>query len=188
MDEDLSRRRHEVFGQLLGLFQPGRCVDLGTGHGSFARQAATLGWQVTAVDARTERFPSDPQVVWVRADIRETDLSPYDVVLCLGLFYHLTLDDQLDLLQRASGRPMILDTHLDHGNHSHALSEQVSTRGFEGRYYREPGQLTSSWGNEMSFWPSLESFNRMLSEQGYTVMALEPWLMDDRTFFLALPH
>ena len=76
VDESISRRRHAVFGRLLGLFPPGTCVDLGTGHGSFARQAASLGWTVTAIDARTERFPVDERVTWVQADIRDVDLSP----------------------------------------------------------------------------------------------------------------
>ena len=36
----------------------------------------------------------------------------YDLIVNLGLFYHLTLDDQLFLLDRAAGTPMILDTHV----------------------------------------------------------------------------
>lgn len=187
VDEAVSRRRHEAFEKLLRLFTPGACVDLGTGHGSFARQAASLGWDVTAIDARTERFPVDGRVKWVQADVREVDLTVYDLVLCLGLFYHLTLDDQLDLLRRTSGRPLILDTHLDHGVHTHPLSEPVNIGGFEGRYYLEPGRLTSSWGNPESFWPTLSSFHHMLGENGFTVLTLEPWIMSDRTFFLALP-
>lgn len=186
-DQDMSRRRHEAFGLLLGLFPPGRCVDLGTGHGSFARQAASLGWSVTGVDARTQRFPEDERVTWLQADIREMDLEEYDVVLCLGLFYHLTIDDQLDLLRRASGRPLIIDTHLDHGSHAHPLSEPVTIGGFKGRMYHEPGHLTSSWGNQESFWPDLPSFHCMLEENDYRALTFEPWLFSDRTFFLALP-
>jgi len=187
-DEELSRRRHEAFRVLLGLFQAGRCVDLGAGHGSFAREAASLGWEVAAVDARTERFPADERVTWIQADVRTVDLMPYDLVLCLGLFYHLTLEDQLHLLHRAAGRPMILDTHLDHGSHTHPLSDVITFGEYQGRTYREPGHLTSSWGNAESFWPTLASFHKMLGESGFTVLTLEPWIMSDRTFFLALPN
>ena len=187
-DKAYSQRRHAVFGHLLGLFPPGTCVDLGAGHGSFARQAASLGWTVTAVDARIERFPVDERVTWVQSDIRDIDLAPYDLVLCLGLFYHLTLQDQLVLLQRASTSPMIIDTHLDHGTNPQPLSDNVQIDGYEGRMYQEPGRLTSSWLNPESFWPSLESFHRMLGRNGFnTVLTVEPWVTSNRTFFLALP-
>ncbi|WP_109471340.1 class I SAM-dependent methyltransferase [Ornithinimicrobium cavernae] len=182
-------KRRPIFINLLSLFPPGKLVDLGTGHGGFAVHAADLGWEVTAVDARSERWPKDDRVTWVKQDVREHDLSGYDLICCLGLFYHLTLPDQLDLLRRAAGRPMIIDTHLDHGSHKHPLSERVvEGDGYEGRYYREPGVLTSSWGNKHSFWPTLESFERMLLETGHgPLLPVQPWVTDDRTFFLVLP-
>jgi hypothetical protein len=141
------------------------------------------------VDVRADRWPEDDRVRWVKSDVRDVDLADFDVVLCLGLFYHLTVDDQLDLLARASGRLLILDTHLDHGDHQHELSDRVTTtEGYEGRLYQEPRALTSAWRNTESFWPTLESFHRMLREAGYTsVLTLEPWILGDRTFFLALP-
>lgn len=186
----VNTARHQAFRQLLALFSPGHLVDLGTGHGRFACAAADLGWEVTAVDARIDRFPDDPRPRWVEADVRTVDLAGYDLVACLGLFYHLDLDDQLDLLARAAGRPMILDTHLDHGTHEHELSEQRTPReGYTGRFYREPYALTSAVGNRASFWPTLPTFHRMLHEAGFvTVLTLEPWYLGDRTFFLALPQ
>jgi hypothetical protein len=187
-DQILSAHRHQAFRTLLQLFTPGKCVDLGTGHGSFATEAARLGWDVTAIDARTQRFPDDSRVTWERADIRQVDLTPYDLTICLGLFYHLTLEDQLDLLRRATGRPLILDTHLDHGTHTHPLSDRMTISGYEGRMYRESNRTTSSWGNPQSFWPTLDSFHRMLTAYGFVTLTWEPWLMGDRTFFLALPQ
>lgn len=186
----IRQLRDEAFGQVMGLLTPGSLVDLGAGHGRYSRLAADLGWQVTAVDARTERWPDDDRVRWVRSDVRDADLSGYDVVLCLGVFYHLTLTDQLGLLERAAGRPVVFDTHLDHGTHQHRLSARVTTSdGYEGRFYQEPRALTASWGNTASFWPTLASFHRMLQDVGYTaVLTLEPWILGDRTFFLALPR
>lgn len=189
MDDSPSVRRHQIFVNLLSLFEPRRMVDLGTGHGNYAVRAANLGWEVTAVDARSERMKKDPRVTWVQQDIREHDLDSYDLVCCLGLFYHLTVEDQLDFLRRAAGRPVIIDTHLDHGTHKHKLSERVvEGDGYEGRYYREPGALTSSWGNPRSFWPTLPTFERMLAETGHgPVLPVNPWVTGDRTFFLVLP-
>lgn len=183
------QRRRTLFADLLSPFPTGRLIDLGTGHGNFAVLAADLGWQVTAVDARMERWPQDDRVTWVHGDIREQKFEDFDVVACLGVFYHLTCADQEALLTACAGRPMIIDTHLDHGEHAHKLSERVSQGdGYEGRLYREPGALTSSWHNKHSFWPTLASFHTMLSRHGYsTVLTAEPWVTGDRTFFLALP-
>lgn len=74
------------------MFAPGRVVDLGTGHGGYPTLAADLGWKVTVVDARTERWPDPlpPEVDWVQADMREVDLGQFDLILCLSIFYHLT--------------------------------------------------------------------------------------------------
>ena len=102
--------------------------------------------------------------------------------------YHLTLDDQLDLLRRASGVPMILDTHINTGTHTHTVTETEQVGEYRGCWYTEPGQITSSWGNPRSFWPTLESHQRMLDEAGYhVVLAADPWYLPDRTFFLCLP-
>lgn len=182
--------RVDLFEQLLRLFKPGRMVDLGTGHGLFARRAADVGWEVTGVDARTERWPNDTRVRWVHEDVRTHDLSDYDLIACLGLFYHLTCADQLSFLSRCAGRPIILDTHLHHGRHKHAVSAPVvEGDGYEGVLYSEPGVTTSSWENPQSFWPTLPSFHRMLAESGYgTVLTVDPWRTRDRTFFVALPN
>lgn len=182
-------RRHEIFRQLLGMFPTGSLVDLGTGHGQFAVAAADLGWRVTGVDARNARWPDDNRITWVQEDIREHDLAPYDLVLCLGLFYHLTLDDQLAFLQRANTKPLIIDTHLANDTVPRRLSERVTTReGYEGRMYAEGRMLTASFRNRESFWPTPETFRRMLGDCGFsTVLTAEPWVIPDRTFFVALP-
>jgi len=183
-----AARRTEIFTRLLHLFPPGRIVDLGAGHGAFAHIAARAGWQVTAVDARTDRNTSGPGVTWVEADIRDFELADFDLIACLGLFYHLTLPDQIDLLARCRGTPMIIDTHIANGLSTHPLTEEVEQMGFTGRLYHEGTGLLSSWGNPQSFWPTPDSFLLMLDQAGYDlVVAVEPWYMPDRTFVLALP-
>jgi hypothetical protein len=186
--DPLGTRRFEIFDRVLRLFPPGRLVDLGTGHGKFAIRAATRGWTATGVDARSTRFPQDPRVTWIEQDIHKHDLSGYDLVLCLGLFYHLDLSGQLDLLARCEGKPLILDTHVANGRNEHVLSEEEQIDGYMGRWYSEPGLVTSSWENPRSFWPTPDSFYRLLREHGYpVVLATEPWYQPDRTFFVALP-
>jgi SAM-dependent methyltransferase len=186
--DPVGERRLEIFAQLLGLFNPGRLADLGAGHGLFSIMAAKAGWEVVAVDARTERNTEAAGVKWVESDVRDFSLEGFDLIACLGLFYHLTLEDQLDLLYRSQGRPMIIDTHLAKGRSTHRLSRRDKVRGYVGRWLVEQEGLTNSWGNPKSFWPDPSSFLRMLKDAGYDVVAtIEPWYLPDRTFFLALP-
>lgn len=184
-------RRFQLFDSLLRQFPRGRVVDLATGHGKFAMRAADAGWDVTGVDVRTTRFPEDDRVTWIEQDIREFDLTGYDLILNLGLFYHLTIEDQVDLLRRAAGTPMILDTHVVTDQLTFKLSPPVTIGGYEGRMYSEKGwadRATASWGNDESFWPTAAEFYRMLAEHGYPcVFAGTPWVTTDRTFFLCLP-
>lgn len=182
-------RRTDIYERMLDQFRPGRLADLGAGHGSFSILAADKGWEVTAIDARTERFPDDPRVTWVHSDVRAADLSGFDLIVCLGLFYHLTLADQLDLLKRCSGTPLLIDTHLAVGVSTFPLSAEVTSDGYTGRLFDEVlSSPLASWVNEKSFWPNREGFWRMLEDNGYgVVLTVEPWYLPDRTFFLCLP-
>ncbi len=184
------------FADLLARFPAGHLLDLGAGHGAFSRVAADLGWRVTAVDARSERFPADARVTWVVRDVREyDDLDDVDVVACLGLFYHLTLPDQLALLRRLAPRPVLLDTHVamphraDHAAHGGRVGEPVDVDGYSGRYYRETGRHTrptAAWGNDVSFWPTTASLERQVYAAGYDVLEqVRPSVAPDRSFFVA---
>ena len=125
------------------------------------------------------------------ADHDNATFDEYDVIACLGLFYHLTIDDQLDLLARCSGTPMILDTHVANNRKTPAkLSKPVTLHGYTGRYYGEFDQTkpTAAWGNEYSFWPRTRALMRMLDAHGYDVLTAYPWYLPTRTFWLCLPR
>jgi len=187
--------RMDIFRSLLASLKPGRLLDLGCGVGNFSRMAREMGWEITAVDARVERFPSEatPGIEWVESDARDFRFGPndYDCVCVLGLLYHLELPAQLDLLRRCASTFTLLDTHT-------ALKTQVTEQGYEGRYFEEvPGAKTdqerraalgSSWGNELSFWPTERSLMKMLEEVGFSLVApVQPAYLPDRTFYLCYP-
>jgi hypothetical protein len=186
---DGTDRRLETFRDILRPLRPGRLVDLGTGHGAFAVIAKDLGWEVTAVDARTVRMPMTPGIEWVHADVREYDLSGFDCIALLGLLYHLEYADVRSLLQRCAGTPTILDTHT--ARHVDRVHD-----GYEGRTFTEihdysPERLaatpTASWGNESSWWPTRQALVRMLQDVGFrTILVLDPPTHSDRTFYLCL--
>jgi SAM-dependent methyltransferase len=193
-DESTGPLRFKWFHQLLGTIPVGSLIDLGSGHGLFAQEAAAAGWKVTALDARGDRYPEDDRVEWRVGDVRDVDLGGFDVIACLGLFYHLTVDDQIDLLKRAQGTPIILDTHVANDRPvpmKSKLSKPVTLHGYVGRLYTEPDQATNSpasWGNDQSFWPRTRDLYKMLDDHGYDVLTATPWYLPSRTFFLCLPQ
>jgi hypothetical protein len=190
-DESTGEIRMHWFRRLLGMFATGSLIDLGAGHGKFSVAAAESGWRVTALDARGDRFPSDTRVDWRVGDVRDAELRDCDVIACLGLFYHLTIDDQLSLLARTRGTPLVLDTHVANDRRSpFTLSEPVTLRGFRGRLFDEADltRSTASWGNAQSFWPRPKALYGMLDQHGYDVLTANPWYLPTRTFFLCLPR
>lgn len=192
-----------IFRTLLAPFKPGRLLDLGVGKGNFALSAAHLGWQVTAVDARTVRWPDavaepDPVVAerirairWVQGDVRDFPIAQgdYELICILGLLHHLEVADQVTLLQRCAGTLLLLDTRI-----APAIVDRVD--GYEGMLIREHGQTreerdevsTAAWGNAVSFQHTEESLLRLLRDCGYPqVMPMRPPHRPDYTFYLCLP-
>lgn len=178
--------RLAVFRQLLGVVRPHdvaipRLVDLGAGHGKFARVAAEDGWTVLAVDARTERMIDVPGVTWVERDVRDFAIPEADCLALLGLLYHLTLEDQMEVLARCVGVPTIIDTHV-------AL-EVSHHEGEYGGYlfWEDLEQPTAAVGNTHSFWPTISSLVAMMHDVGFgNVLVREPWYEENRTFLLCL--
>lgn len=190
---DNTLKRPEIFRSLLRDKHPGKLLDLGAGHGRFSQRAQQMGWYVTAVDARDARFPNTEGIDWVHSDVRDFKFegSDYDCICVLGLLYHLTLEDQLQLLSRCAGTFTIIDTHV-------ALSKEVSHQGYEGKFYREAQEEIpeeqlenanqSSWGNRVSFWPTENSLVDMIRESGFsTVAPVRPNYKEDRTFYVCYP-
>lgn len=156
----------------------------------FSVAAHELGWQVTAVDARRERMLMTPGIEWIQHDVRDYDVSGFDLIALIGLLYHLELPDQLDLLRRCSQTVTILDTH-------HSNRPKIVEGGYAGHTLRElpddrADQLastpTAAWGNLTSFWATQPELVRMILDCGFArVLALVPPTLKDRTFYLCLP-
>jgi hypothetical protein len=165
-----------------------------------------MGWEVTAQDVRATRFPDDPRGIrWLTGDVLDLRIEKgeYDLVLCLGLLYHLDLPGQLSLLRNISHTPLLLDTHTssatdpDPSPHAHLLGPVVEVDGYTGRYYQEvsgaadterKAVATASWDNPLSFWPTHDSQVLMLRNCGYDqVLTDERAYSPGRTFQLCIP-
>ena len=191
--DPVGASRIATYIDLLKRIPPGRMIDLGAGHGIFSRLAADLGWDVVALDARDERFPDDPRVEWVVGDVATVDLEGFDLVVCLGLWYHMTYEAQVRLAQRSVPRMLIVDTHVafdrpDRTNIA-TLGELTKLDEDTGRFYFE-GDIqhvaTASKGNDWSFWPTEESLFALLTRSGYdSVESYYPMVTRDRRFYIA---
>lgn len=158
-------------------------VDLGAGPLLFAQRARDAGFRVTGVDARppwTGKVP--PGVEAVTADVRRFNLDGYDVIGIVGLLYHLTLEEQIDLLRRCRGRPAIVDTEVynpevirEHGLDSARLRPAPERSGLTGAELDETGNVWSSVGNPSSFWADEASLLAMFEAAGWQrVTQMEP--------------
>lgn len=150
-------------------------VDLGAGPLMFSQRARNRGFKVTAVDARPPWTGAEPEgIEHVLADIRTFPLDGFDVIGIVGLLYHLTLDEQIDLLKRCEGRPTIIDTEVwvpelveAMGLDSPRVWATDDEHGYSGAMLSETGDLWSSYGNPQSFWLDEPSLLRLVEDCGW---------------------
>jgi SAM-dependent methyltransferase len=185
-----------------------RVADLGCLEGLFAVEFAIRGADVVAIDIREvhltkARFAKDAlrldRLQLILDDVRNFSLEKYgrfDVVLALGILYHLDLDDVFALLGNLSAMTniAILDTHVAVGSEtpghhmvhpdSPGLSELVTIRrdgrDYTGRWFAEHPQAASpeeqkarpwaSMGNIASFWLTPASLVNALTDTGFTTV------------------
>ncbi len=203
-EPDGTLKKAIIFESILAPLRPGKLLDLGAGKGNFSLSAASLGWQVTAVDVRTVRWPevdasshSDMaalmnSITFVQSDVREFSIgrNEYDLICILGLLHHLEVPDQVDLIRKCASTPLLIDTRI-------ASAEIDSFGDYRGMLIREHGETraerdevaTASWGNETSFRHTEESLTQLLRDCGYPlVFQARPPHRREYTFYFALPR
>jgi len=165
-----------------------RVLDLGAHEGLYGIELALSGAEVAFIEGRDAaaeriRFASAAlsldRVSVHTQDVQELSIAEhgeFDVVLCLGLLYHLGADEVLALLQRirsvCSG-VLVLDTHIALDDHElaavpdevfwidprDALSDMrtvhVDGRTYRGRDYREHLPEASHEDRLQASWASL---------------------------------
>jgi hypothetical protein len=187
-------------------------LDLGALEGLYGIELALSGAEVVFVEGREAaaeriRFAVQAlgleQVEVVTQDVQELTLSEhgeFDVVLCIGLLYHLDASGVFSLLEgmRSVCRGLVvLDTHValeddelacfpdevfwvDPKGLSSVRSVVVDGRTYRGRDYREhePGSSAqqrqqATWAsldNDTSFWPTKPSLLNALVASGFTTV------------------
>ena len=190
--DDVEEGKHRIksFFTIMNCYvskKSGRLLDLGAGPCVFAKRARDLGYQVTAVDGRTDRRPSPEELGSIRfvvSDIRNFDVRGYDIVLILGLLYHLDVIDQENLLKRcAYGAYVLVDTQIHDTRFIRSEPELWETELVEiegqsrytGVLYPEKTNPMASIGNRQSFWHTESSLLCLFECAGFkSVLIFDP--------------
>src|SRR5713101_4914166 len=167
-----------------------RVLDLGCAHGAYSIELATRGAQVLGIEGREawleqarrlKQRASLANVEFVQDDVRNLSRAKYgefDIVLCLGILYHLDAPEVFDFMNRVAEvcRDFaVIETHFAG---THILSHEWRGKRYWGTAYQEhaagttPGDklksLGSSLDNERSFWFTQASLCNLLRHVGFT--------------------
>ncbi len=215
-DEVSARRVLQAAADVLGRPLAGtRILDLACLEGLYAIEFARHGADVLGIEVRERhiakaRFAKDAleldNLEFVKDDVR--NLSPdrygsFDVVLCLGILYHLDAPDVFEFVHQMANvcrRCLIIDTHI--ANAAEASFVHGNQK-YQGKYFtehspeatpsekEERGPGWASIDNVTSVWLTRESLYNLLAHAGFT-SAYEcsnppvPQWFEDRFTFVAI--
>jgi predicted RNA methylase len=164
-------------------------LDLACLEAQFGIELALHGARVTAIEGRPTNiakceFVKDilslDNITFLQDDVRNLSVEKYghhDIVLCLGILYHMDTPDAMELIKSAFDvctRAVIFETHV-----SPAPDEVFTWNGktYSGSYYPEHGssdweeqkdKVWSSIGNTRSFKFTLASLCNILHHVGFS--------------------
>lgn len=153
-----------------------RVLDLASRTGVFSEGLAAIDCDVVGIEGRQSNIDAVPEprgAEYVCDDVRAigsyVEDDEFDVSLCLGLLYHLTLTDAIDVLHElwlTTSRFVILDTHV---SLAPTTEETVDGRTYRGHWYSEGNADTpwSSIGNKESFWFTPQSLGMAILRAGF---------------------
>lgn len=167
-----------------------RVLDLACAHGIYSIEMAMRGATVVGIEGRAEWLEharakqkelSLSNVEFFQDDVRNLSIEKYgefDIVLCLGILYHLDAPDLFDFIAniaRVCRDFAIFETHF--------ATAPVVSRDWRGRRYwghpafeHAPGatqaerlkSMGASLDNDNSFWMTRASLSNILRHVGFT--------------------
>lgn len=153
-----------------------RVLDLGCRTGAFSIALADAGADVLGIEGRQENLDHVPAstVRFELADVRDVSTEThgtFDVVLCLGILYHLGPEDAIGLLaamRKMTERFAVIDTHIG----ADQFGVTVDERQYRGNWYGE--NTVHPWsaiGNAASWWFTRDSLGDALRNTGWSSVA-----------------
>ncbi|HEX8075986.1 MAG TPA: methyltransferase domain-containing protein [Thermoleophilaceae bacterium] len=172
----------DLTGKRLG---SARVLDLGCNDGGFSLELARLGArEVLAIEGREANLAKAiasrdaeglTQIEFLHGDARDLSRErhgQFDVVLCLGLLYHLDVPAVFEFARALASvcrGYALVETQV-------GLSAKQTVRydgkSYEGLWYDEDvAQAGASLDNRRSFWPTKPSLVNLLADAGFTSVA-----------------
>lgn len=143
----------------LAILRRGADFVLGVDARKMHLEQAALVFEVEGIDAARHRF--------VEADLMIADWNPwgrFDVVLCLGLLYHVNQPVELFSRIAATGaRHVVVDTALS----------QLPGASLE-LHYEANADPRNAVASGFTFWPTLAAVAALAADQGYDAHVLDP--------------
>jgi 2-polyprenyl-3-methyl-5-hydroxy-6-metoxy-1,4-benzoquinol methylase len=202
-----------VLDQTGGTVEGLRVVDLGCGEGLYSIEFARRRASCVAIEGReprAEKIRFVKQVLSldnldvVQDDVRNLSVEKhgeFDVVLCLGILYHLGAPDVFSFVARLSEvcrKICIIDTRVELRPNAQYLFDGETYHGSWGEEHW-PGdskevklsRMGASLDNERNFWLSRPSIYNLLRHVGFTSVyechiPAEPNKPGDRITFVAI--
>ena len=185
------RRIVQIVSDIVGKpFNELRILDLACLEGLYAIEFARCGAEVVAIEGREAniekaRFVKNVfslgNLELVKDDVRNLSKEKYgsfDVILCLGILYHLDIPDVfsfLEMISEVCRKVTLIDTHV-----SQRAEKSYTYNGKEywgSSFIEHDTQSTleeraqALWGsldNLTSFWPARPSLYNLISHVGFT--------------------
>ncbi|UCH10810.1 MAG: class I SAM-dependent methyltransferase [Fidelibacterota bacterium] len=167
-----------------------RILDLASLEGQYSLEFADRGAQVVGIEGREAnvikaRFAQEvlelDNVIFHADDVRNLSVEKYgtfDIVLCLGIHYHLDVPDVFTFLEQVAAVCLdfaVIDTHINL-----ETAEEVEYQGlrYQGRHVlehragtspeRRQANIWASLDNPHSFWFNLNSLLQLASQVGFS--------------------
>ncbi|MBM2817250.1 MAG: hypothetical protein HW421_4012 [Ignavibacteria bacterium] len=164
-------------------FEKLRILDLALLEGLYGIECALQGAEVIGIDIRQENLDKTRLVIdylnltnihLFKDDVRNISVEKYgqfDVVLCLGIFYHLDKNDLFDFIRRIyemTTNLALIDTHI---SYKHKLLFTKDNINYYGSVYREHRDDSSNSDKTKEVWKSIDNvYSAMLTRSSLIKM------------------
>ena len=181
-----------------GDFKKLRILDLACAEGLYSIEAALKGAGVVAIDGRMERMQLGMAYAQKKAlsihflqkdvtTISRAELGTFDIIYCLGILYHLEIDEVFQLIRQMHDmctRAVIIDTQIVPAGSEQDEVEHNGVK-YPGYLWREHSDdadqeqrnasLGASLAKTFSFILNKDGFLKILRENGFPTV-LECWV------------
>jgi len=175
------QRMSQIVSDLLGdRLRDSRILDLGAHEAGFAIDLALRGAEVLALEGRDKnvakaKFAKEAltlsRLSIQKGDVRDLDpavVGHFDVVLCLGLLYHLDASEAVPLLEKLASLCsgfMVLETVV---SLSPKTRITVGDKQVSGKHFRDPTKLLRGSQTRRSFVLTKPSLFNLLRAAGFS--------------------